>query len=223
MARSPFCDYLLDELLTLDVIVGLHWNLTHGWFEHRHRRLLRHSGGGGFAGRWLLNQEHGPEILRSEFTSQMRRLASLGVEPRYLDSHHHVHLVPGVLRAIAPLLEHYGLKQVRLPLDPRLLGSRRFPVFLLALAAKRTARSLSLSHLPCLYPLPGDYLCKSRLRWLLNRRTDTEVITHPAAFDDLHATRFPDSLRFQRVVEYRALMDLGASDGGHLLNGPEAA
>lgn len=47
--------------------------------------------------------------LRRELEAQLARAADLGVRLTHMDSHQHVHMVPAIFRAIAPVIERHGL------------------------------------------------------------------------------------------------------------------
>jgi hypothetical protein len=46
--------------------------------------------------------------IRAELEAQLARMAELGMRPTHLDSHQHVHMIPGVFEAIRPVLERMG-------------------------------------------------------------------------------------------------------------------
>lgn len=204
--------YRLHELAAIPgVELGLHLNLTHGAFSDG--RLLRHSGPAGFLARWCLAGRRGRRVVHAEAVRQLARLAGLGVEIRYVDSHHHVHLIPGVVDAIAPALRAAGIVELRLPLDRSLRATRKLPILLLALAARPAWRRNGFSYLPCFYPRALHYRNRARLAADLDRvcarHGRVEVIAHPAAFDDLGTIDWPDPYRAERVREFEALLDVG--------------
>jgi len=53
--------------------------------------------------------------LEAELRSQVRRAMELGVRPTHLDSHHHLHLLPGVLSIVLTLAAEHGINTVRFP------------------------------------------------------------------------------------------------------------
>jgi len=59
--------------------------------------------------------------LYVEFTNQIARIRGDGFEITHLDSHHHVHMVPGVLRLLVKIAVCEGIKYVRLPLERKLI------------------------------------------------------------------------------------------------------
>ncbi len=218
LANAGQPEYRLNELLQLArVELGLHLNLTYGSFEHG-GSLLRHSGPAGFSLRWLRAGAGARRIVRRECRRQLFRLRSMGVRPRYVDGHHHVHLIPGVIDAIGPVLREYGIKRVRLPVDPGLWRTRRLPVLLLALAARGALERHGFSHRPCFYPRTAHFRDPRRLvvalELLCARHGRLEVISHPAAFNDLEDLDWPDPYRQERVAEFEALLELAPGTAG---------
>ncbi len=87
--------------------VGLHFNLTEGRPLTDARSLVDSDGAfllrGQLIRRSVLGRVEQGEITR-ELTAQLDRFVSLGLTPTHLDSHQHVHMVPTVFRAMAPVL-----------------------------------------------------------------------------------------------------------------------
>lgn len=50
-----------------------------------------------------------PEEVAREWRAQVHELRALGIEPSHLDSHHHVHLVPGVFDVYVELAREQGV------------------------------------------------------------------------------------------------------------------
>jgi predicted glycoside hydrolase/deacetylase ChbG (UPF0249 family) len=202
MSEGPSLETDLAALkLVPGVELGLHFNLTQGKASPG-RVLLS----------WLLargaERQRLVESARTELATQLARLAESGVVPTYLDGHHHIHLVPGVLRAIAPQLREAGITRVRLPWDSRLLLSGKLPLAVLALLAMRSWRELGFSHLDCFYPQARHYRDPGLLRSSLRRHSRAEVIVHPAVTDDFAQLGIEDSYTAERVREYRVLSSL---------------
>jgi hopanoid biosynthesis associated protein HpnK len=82
-----------------------------------------------FLGRLNLHQ------VRMEFRTQVERFRHAGLEPTHVDSHKHVHCLPGVLDALADVVSEQGIRCVRFPSEDGLATQR---------ADKRNARSGSM-------------------------------------------------------------------------------
>ncbi len=212
IANAEHVDYRLADLAAIPgVELGMHLNLTHGRFDHGHA-LLRHGGPAGFLWRWLRSGNVGPRILRTETRRQLLLLREKRIQVSYFDSHHHVHLVPGVIDALSELLHENDLRQVRLPIDMRLWRTRKLPLLLLAAAARRRLERNDLEFLPCFYPTAAHFRDQRRLlatiEQLCAMHGDVEVIAHPAAYNDLDDLAWPDPYREERILEFEALLAL---------------
>lgn len=213
LAAGDFVGHRLDELQTVAGInFGLHFSVTYGRVDNANVSLLANSG----------KFRHSPFSLVSSLffapveikaklhmelnlaaLEQLRNLKLLGVNPEYLDSHHHIHLVPGVIESILPVLKGEGIDQVRIPWDPMRLADRLFPVSALALLARSRWRRYKLKSLPFVYPKQNDYDNPERLKRLVTSRPGFEMIVHPAMWHD-----FEDDYKGDRVREYTALREL---------------
>jgi len=113
----------LDEACALaagsGLVLGLHLNLTCGRPLLPAERLPSLTDGqGNLPGKWdfwrraLCGRLSAVE-LTDEINAQFDRLDGLGVRVDHLDSHHHVHLLPAVAAAAAPLMKERGIRWVR--------------------------------------------------------------------------------------------------------------
>ena len=87
--------------------VGLHFNLTEGRPLTDARSLVDSEGGFLLRGELIRRSVRGrlePDEITRELTAQLDRFISLGLTPTHLDSHQHIHMVPTVFRAMAPVL-----------------------------------------------------------------------------------------------------------------------
>lgn len=202
MAHGAFIEQGLQELLALkrslpDLKLGLHFDLTHQK-ESPGKVLLR----------WLSpfsDREALVKAARAEFEAQIARLRGLGITPDYLDGHHHIHLVPGLMEVLAEPLRNAGIRQVRLPYDPGLWFSAKFPLLLLCVLARGKIRKLGFESLPCFYPSLDELRDFAKMRVALASRPGTEVIVHPAMRSDFLELGIQDPYQAERVEEYLAL------------------
>ena len=70
----------------------------------------------GFAGRWFGGRIRRRD-LRQEVRAQIARLLELGIRPTHLDSHQHLHVLPGVLEIVMQEMTRAGLARMRNPLE----------------------------------------------------------------------------------------------------------
>jgi len=219
LASGAFVSDGLAELRELPALtLGLHFSLTFGrtYLGDRIRLLASngrfHLSPSRIALLFLLSTAGERKGLAQEVIllvrEQLSILESHAICPRYLDGHHHIHLVPGLMKSILPILREVGLTQVRVPWDPARLLSRINPVMILALWARLRWKRWGLTFLPCVYPSARDYEREDRFHRIVAQKGGYEMIVHPAAFDDILELRIPDDYIGDRVREYRVLCSL---------------
>jgi predicted glycoside hydrolase/deacetylase ChbG (UPF0249 family) len=213
LAGSPHVERGLSRLLgDGGLSFSLHLNLTHGVPLSSPKEVPSLCGPGGsfLPPAALLRRAAAGRLdrdeVRLETRAQIRALKRLAVPLSGVEGHHHVHLLPPVFAAAAPILLEEGLDWIRLPADRAHVPSwaagagfrlwRRF--------ASPEARRLRLRR--ALYLTAADRRSAAALdRKLLNAER-LPVIVHPAKYDDLALMAHPDPLREERVEEHRTLL-----------------
>ena len=74
----------------------------------------------GTLGRRYLLGSLEPEQLEVEFRAQIRKFQQAGLRPTHLDTHKHVHCLPGVLRAMLSVAREFDIRRIRFPLEQEL-------------------------------------------------------------------------------------------------------
>ena len=189
LADGDFLHESLEDLRKHDVEIGLHFHLTQKTTPVR------------FLMRWMTSRMS--DSVRAELRRQLDVLVAAGVKPVYLDGHEHVHIVPGLVAAIAPVLEEYGIRTIRLPYDRSLWWSRLAPVNVLSIFLRRTLDARGFRYRRVVYPQPKHWRDTARLLAHITRHEDVEVIVHPAVERD-----FDDAYASDRQNEYRTLRAL---------------
>lgn len=96
-----------------------------------------------FARHWFARQIRGEEV-RHEIRAQFARAEALGVRLTHLDSHDHVHVLPGLFELLLDEMDRVGLRRLRIPFDTAGIGPttvvRRVSGFGLQLLARRARR-----------------------------------------------------------------------------------
>jgi predicted glycoside hydrolase/deacetylase ChbG (UPF0249 family) len=105
-----------------------------GRFPADHRAFLR---------RWLAGAVRLEEVRR-EWAAQIERILAQGIRPSHLDSHQHLHALPGLAGLTAELARHYRIPHVRVPVDA---GPWRTPRDLRDLLRLLERGALNLCHL----------------------------------------------------------------------------
>jgi len=59
--------------------------------------------------------------IRAEWDAQIRRVLDCGIRVTHMDSHQHLHALPGILRLTFDLARQYHIPFVRIPLEDRLI------------------------------------------------------------------------------------------------------
>jgi len=209
MANEPYLEYKLDELRKIqDIKLGLHFNLTHG-------RLLDKQLGLGTPANlikeWTKSVLTGRKEMRQritdEFSRQLERVEKLGISLSYCDSHHHVLIVPGLLGLVSQKLKNSKIDTVRVPFDPRLLVTSKFPVAVLAAISFFSIRKNFSTLLFC-YPQYKHFDSADKFLKYIKMYKGAEVTIHPAARNDIETLEFTDSFTNQRVREFNLLVKL---------------
>lgn len=223
MANGPALENNLPSLLSIPGIeLGLHFNLTYGRPVQKalspSSRLLS---SGLFLGsplrvlfQWIKpHQKDHPLFgeVQIELQEQLKKLKDLNIPIRYLDGHHHIHLLPGLIDRVAPLLKKEKIETVRLPLDFSLLFSSQSPLVFLSLWARKSLKEKGFQSLPVLYPQSSWFQDPGYVLSKMAQNPRAEIIVHPSERNDLHLLEIPDSYTAGRVIEYRTLRMLGES------------
>ena len=56
--------------------------------------------------------------VERELTAQIEKVLSAGVSPTHLDSHQHLHVVPGIAGLVLALARRFSIRAVRIPAEP---------------------------------------------------------------------------------------------------------
>jgi hopanoid biosynthesis associated protein HpnK len=138
--------------------------------------------------------------VRSEFRAQVERFRRAGLNPTHVDSHKHVHCLPGVLEALAHVVHEQGIRCVRLPYEDGLSqrtdarsGSLKARVKsaivgLLSRNGRHTLERLGLRTTDHFVGIEyQDRLDGDTMRFILSHLRDgvTELMCHPGYDDDL--------------------------------------
>ncbi len=200
--------------------VGLHFNLTAGSPVTPADRVpsLCARGAGTFLplGRLIARALRGgivPSEVATECEAQIGRLRAGGVTITHLDSHHHVHMLPGVWRAVRQVARRAGIGIVRVPFED-LRYTLAWPVVLAEQLSLRAVHRLSGGtgsprhvdhfHGSALFVQP-DF--RKGLLALLDNCVPgiTELMVHPGYADA--ETESWDSYASERERELAALLD----------------
>jgi hopanoid biosynthesis associated protein HpnK len=167
-----------------------------------------------------LNLDH----VRAEFRAQVERFRRAGLTPTHVDSHKHVHCLPGVLDALCEVAAEQRIRCVRFPREERLIagghdglparsGSTkgRLKSQVVAFLSRNGRQTLERRGLRTTDHFVGiehqDRLDGHMLQFILSHLRDgvTELMCHPGYDDDL--AREYSNTPPQRDRELAALQD----------------
>ena len=155
--------------------------------------------------------------VRRECEAQLEALVAAGITPTHVDSHRHVHAMPGILPVVAAVAHAAAIPVVRRPLDRvSVLDPVASAKMLVVHAAWRTALTgVAPAHRSLLARAPhfrgiamqGTPDMRDRLLATIDQLPigATEIMVHPGYDDEVLATQ--DAFRAERVVELNALRD----------------
>lgn len=166
-----------------------------------------------FTRRYLTGKINLAEV-KKELEAQIEKILAAGVLPSHIDSHQHMHMLPGVLRIAAGLGRTYGIHAMRIPNEFNMLGrftevpiGRIAQALVLSFFCHQANGSIETKTDYFAGFLCGGKLTKANLRTLLTtlpRQGTCEIMCHPGL-------EGPDSRyahwHYQWLEELNALID----------------
>jgi len=158
-----------------------------------------------------------PVEVRRECEAQLAALVAAGITPTHIDSHRHLHAMPGILPVVAAVAHAAAIPVVRRPLDRiSVLDPVASAKMLAVHAAWRTALTgVAPAHRGLLARAPhfrgiamqGAPDIRDRLLATIDQLPigATEIMVHPGYDDEVLAAQ--DAFRAERAVELHALCD----------------
>lgn len=144
-----------------------------------------------FLARYLRGRVSRDEI-RTELTAQVAKAAAAGVKITHLDSHQHLHVMPGIIDIVLDLAAQFGIKALRIPAEPRFFSGGfpytagrfvgRFGLSSLASLARRKAKRRGFAVPDHFFGmLAGGNMRQEYLLAILDRLPDgvSEIMVHP--------------------------------------------
>ncbi len=204
MSTEPHLKHRLEALKKLSGLQwGLHFNLTYG-----HQQKFGPGSPMAFIWRWLhpfRDKKELREEVRAELRRQIQLAKDAGISLKYIDGHHHIHMVPGLLHHIADILVEEKIEIVRYPYNRRqFFNPAKAFLNILSMMARPTFLRWKFQSFPVFYPDLSDFKDLARLKARLAKYPLHEIIVHPALFDDVQ----DDTYTVQRILEYKRLSEL---------------
>lgn len=161
--------------------------------------------------KWFTGRLRLTEILE-ELEAQVEKAISYGIRVEKLDSHMHLHLVPGLTETFLAVAKKFGIKRIRLPLSEGRNASfrgllKRMPLTYLGRlhAPKIAAEGILYPDRFCGLAESGALTHRALARILQNLGPGvTELMVHPG-YQDVSLDRWPRSRLYRREEELKAL------------------
>lgn len=209
--NMPFWKNYWKDLLSVEgVEISLHLNFCFGPSIEKVPSLINPRTGefynlSQFALRSLMGKVS-PEDLQKETQAQIDLLQSAMNSPlRTINGHQHCHLVPGVMKAILPILIRTEVKRIRLPWDHQLWRTSKMPIMILSLLAKRQRLTDGIEWEIAKYPLGTDWKSTVHLKRKLMSSPQSEFFVHPARKEDFNEWNVADPYCKGRRHEFEVL------------------
>ncbi len=161
--------------------------------------------------------------IRRELEAQVHKVAATGLPITHLDSHQHLHVVPGIVDIVLDIAKQFRVKAVRIPAEPicflggfscnagRFIG--RGGLSVLASLARGKARKAGIKTTDHFYGmLAGGNMAEPYLLTIINRLPSgtTEIMMHPGANDSTMTNQYGWNYNWQA--------ELAAVTSAHLSN-----
>ena len=169
-----------------------------------------------FFARYLAGRINLSEVER-ELTAQVEKICEAGIVPTHLDSHQHLHVLPGIFAVAAKLASRFNIRAIRKPAEPicffggmlpspgRMAG--RSGLSLLASWTMRNANLDGIAVTDHFYGmLAGGQLNENRLQALIDSLPEgaSEIMTHPGLGGEELTQIFPWGYHWEE--ELKALL-----------------
>jgi predicted glycoside hydrolase/deacetylase ChbG (UPF0249 family) len=204
-----------------DLDIGVHLTLLDGVSILKSYRIASlitdgdyfHKNAIDFAKKYFLGKISFDEV-RNELSAQIGKLLDYGIKPSHIDSHQHIHILPGILEIVIELAKKFKIKFIRLPQESfrkyMLLDSNSFTRLLQMVAVNfYCSKSKNKSFFTTDY-FAGFYfggkLDRNNLMTLINHLPNSgtcELMCHPG----LDKNNVLGENQYRRVEEADALSD----------------
>lgn len=130
------------------------------------------------------------EDVRKELTAQVEKVMATGAQITHIDSHQHMHTLPGIIDIALDLAEVHGIKAVRIPKTPFFTGfsgnpiqlAGRLGLYTMAALAEGRAKKRGF-HCPDHFAgiVAGEAVSTEQLTGIINNLQPgtTEIMVHP--------------------------------------------
>lgn len=206
-ANLPYLEHGLNELERAGVELAAHLNFTLGRpLSDQVPSLVNPEGRFRAFRPFLWRGLFGlvcKEEVRREAEAQLRLLGSRCAISS-VNGHQHAHLLPWMAEPIALAAKAFGIQKVRMMEDP----AHRPSLLATRWSRGRYRRAWPEAELePAHYLWPTGAWSPDRLAAKIEKAEGRALLVHPATADDFYSVEFADSLRAERVREFRSLRE----------------
>lgn len=150
--------------------------------------------------RYLLGKIKGEEIKR-EIRAQFEKISSLGIKVTHIDSHQHVHILPGIIEIVIEMCREYNINYIRCRYGPLAFKKnyrmdRFFLQLVLNMLCLSASKKIKMSNLKtcnrCFGFLASGNLNEIELKEMILSLKDGlyEIICHPGMTDTDFLNRY---------------------------------
>jgi hopanoid biosynthesis associated protein HpnK len=165
-----------------------------------------------FLRRFMSGKVHLGDI-RKELVAQVKKVVATGIPITHLDSHQHMHIVPGIIDITIDIAKEFGIKAIRIPAEPYLfLGGYPFSAarivaragltFLSGLARSKV-QAADLGAPACFFGmLAGGNMQEEFLLNIVDHLPDgiSEIMMHPAINATMLKELYPWNYHWQEEL-----------------------
>lgn len=90
--------------------------------------------------------------IRAEIEAQVQKVLNAGIKPTHIDSHQHLHVMPGIIDVVIDVAKSAGIKVIRVPVErggvnPHPVSARSIQLFVLNRLSRIAARKVKNAEL----------------------------------------------------------------------------
>ena len=141
--------------------------------------------------------------VEQELTAQIEKVLAARVTPTHLDSHQHLHVVPGIAGIVLNLARRFSIRSIRIPAEPLMFFGGKVPSIgrligrtgLTVLANRFRRQAVGAGFLVTDHffgMLSGGQMDEPTLRSILQKlpEGDSEIMVHPGELDSALAAKY---------------------------------
>jgi predicted glycoside hydrolase/deacetylase ChbG (UPF0249 family) len=147
-----------------------------------------------FIKRYLAHKIRLKEV-EDELSAQISKIKDRGIDISHINSHQHLHVLPGIIEIVIGLAVKYRIKNIRVPLEWSYLSMSPNNLFLNILSL-RAMKKIQKARLNCIDHFRGSSVSghlteSSLLNFIMNCKEGvTEIMCHPTYIDEFYQKNY---------------------------------